>query len=73
MATLLKKCPEALVVPVAVQNTGRFNPRGFFPLSAFTRMSWTTLEPIEPAGRTAEDVVKACEKQIAGFLGQNHA
>ncbi|WP_367914401.1 lysophospholipid acyltransferase family protein [Leadbetterella sp. DM7] len=73
VATLLKKCPGALVVPVAVRNTGRFNPKGLFPLSSFTAMSWTTLDPVEPAGRTPEDVVADCEKQIAGFLGQNPA
>lgn len=73
VATLLKKCPEALVVPIAIRNTGRFNPKGFFPLTSFTAMSWNTLEPIEPAGRTAEDVVKNCESRIAAFLGQNPA
>lgn len=71
VATLLKKCPEALVVPLAIQNTGRFNPHGFFPLTSFTHMAWTTLEPIEPAGKTPEEVVKSCEEQIAGFLDQN--
>lgn len=73
VATLLKKCPEALVVPVAIRNTGRFNPKGFFPLSSFTSMSWNTLVPLEPAGKTAEEVVKACKNQIADFLGQNQA
>lgn len=71
VATLLKKCPEALVVPVAVRNTGRFNPKGFFPLTSFTAMSWTTLDPIEPAGIAPEEVVKACESRITAFLGQN--
>ncbi|MCD8538778.1 MAG: 1-acyl-sn-glycerol-3-phosphate acyltransferase [Leadbetterella sp.] len=71
VATLLKKCPEALVVPVAIRNTGKFNPRGFFPLTSFTAMSWTTLQPMEPKGSTAEDVVNACKNQIAVFLGQN--
>lgn len=73
VATLLKKCPEAVVVPVAIRNTGRFNPKGFFPLRAFTAMSWTTLAPIEPAGINAEDVVKTCKDRIAAFLDQNPA
>lgn len=73
VATLLKKCPGALVVPIAIRNTGRFNPKGFFPLVSFTPMSWTTLQPIEPKGLPAEEVVKACETQIAAFLGQNPA
>lgn len=71
VATLLKKCPEALVVPIAIRKTGRFNPKGFFPLTSFTAMSWTALAPMEPAGIAPEEVVKICESRIAGFLSQN--
>ncbi len=71
VATLLKKCPDALVVPIAIRNTGRFNPAGGFPLRAFTPMSWTTLAPVERAGRTAEEIVKDCETRIGDFLTQN--
>lgn len=68
VATLLKKCPEALVVPVAIRNTSKFNPKGVFPLTSFSRMSWNTLNVIDPKGKSAEEVVKACEKQIGTFL-----
>lgn len=71
VATLLKKCPEALVVPIAIINTGKFNPKGFFPLTSFTRMSWNTLEVINPKEKTAEEVVKMCEQQIADFLSKS--
>jgi 1-acyl-sn-glycerol-3-phosphate acyltransferase len=70
VAVLLKKAPSALVVPIAIQGTGRFNPRKMFPLRSFTRMSWTVLPGIEPTGQTAEAVVKQAEEAIARVLGQ---
>jgi 1-acyl-sn-glycerol-3-phosphate acyltransferase len=68
VATLLKKCPGADVVPIAIINTGKFNPTGIFPLRSFTNMSWTTLEPIETKGKSAEEIVGEAEKQIGDFL-----
>lgn len=68
VAVLLKKAPSALVVPIAIEGTGRFNPRKMFPLRSFTRMSWTVLPGIEPAGQTAEAVVKQAEEAIARVL-----
>jgi 1-acyl-sn-glycerol-3-phosphate acyltransferase len=60
VATILKKCPEALIVPIAINNSWKVN----LPPSAFVRMTWEVLEPIEPAGRTAEQVVKQAEDMI---------
>ena len=68
VATLLKKCPEAAVVPIALNNTGKFNPKGIFPLTSFTKMSWNTLSPIERTGKTPEEIVMEAEKQINDFL-----
>lgn len=68
VATLLKKCPGADVVPIAVVNTGKFNPKGIFPLTSFTKMSWATLTPIHTKGKTAEEIVAESEKQISDFL-----
>ena len=71
VATLLKKSPGALVVPIAIKNTGKFNPKGMYPLGCFTAMSWNTLEVIDPAGCTPEEVVRKCEERISVFLEQN--
>ncbi len=68
VSTLLKRCPDALVVPIAIQNTGKFNPTGVFPLRSFTRMAWNTLEPIESKGKTSEEIVTLAEAQIRDFL-----
>jgi 1-acyl-sn-glycerol-3-phosphate acyltransferase len=43
---------------------------GQFPLSTFIAMSWEVLAPIEPAGRTADEVVAESESAIKAALGQ---
>ncbi len=68
LASLIKRAPSALVVPVAISGTGRFNPKGLFPLRSFTQMTWVTLSPIEPKDFTAEEITAECEKQIRDFL-----
>lgn len=68
LMALLKKCPDALVVPVVIQGTGRFNPKGLFPLTSFTRMTWTVLPGIEPAGQTPEVIVQRAQEAIAEEL-----
>ena len=70
VATLLKRAPNALVVPIAVRGTGHFNPTGLFPLTSFSRMSWQVLPGIEPANRSVDDVVQLARKMIARELGQ---
>ncbi|UFH54201.1 1-acyl-sn-glycerol-3-phosphate acyltransferase [Spirosoma sp. KNUC1025] len=69
VATLLKRAPSALVVPIAIRGTRSFNPKGLFPLTSFSRMSWTVLPGIEPAGQTPEEVVRAAQEAIGAELG----
>jgi 1-acyl-sn-glycerol-3-phosphate acyltransferase len=64
IATILKKVPDVLVVPIAINNSWRMVRYGFFPLNTFIRMSWEVLAPIEPQGRTAEEVVAQAEASI---------
>lgn len=71
VATLLKRAPNALVVPIAIRGTGHFNPKGLFPLTSFSKMSWTVLPGIEPAGRTPDEVVQQSRAAIAEELGHS--
>ena len=70
VATLLKRAPNALVVPIAIRGTGYFNPTGLFPLTSFSRLSWQVLPGIEPANRSADEVVQLARTMIAHELGQ---
>ena len=64
IATILKKVPHALVVPVAIRNSWKMVRYGQFPLNTFIPMSWEVLPPIDPQGRPAEEVVAEAETAI---------
>ena len=64
VATLLKKNPEALVVPVAIRNSYQMVKYGMFPLRPFTPMSWEVLNPIDTTSLNAEEIVKKAEEII---------
>jgi 1-acyl-sn-glycerol-3-phosphate acyltransferase len=71
VATILKKCPEALLVPLAIDNSWRMVQYGFFPLSAMEHITLKVLEPIEPSSGNAEEVVLKAENAIRSALGQS--
>jgi 1-acyl-sn-glycerol-3-phosphate acyltransferase len=62
---LLKKAPNALVVPIAIKGNNKFDPKGgLFPLVSFSKLSWTVLEPIEPKGKTGEEIANLAHEAI---------
>jgi len=68
VATLLKRAPDSLIVPVAINGTGAFNPKGIFPLKSFSDLSWTALPGIEPAGKKVEDILSEAQAAIQKVL-----
>lgn len=64
LAILLKKTPNALLVPIAIQGNNKLNPKGFFPLVSFSKLSFTSLPPIEPLNRPIEEIVSEIENII---------
>ena len=70
---LLKKCPDALIVPIAINNLLKFNPKGFFPLTSFTKLSWTSLKVIDPSNKTVDDVVAEAKAEIQQCLDEQNA
>ena len=71
VATLLKKCPNALIVPLAIKNTGIFNPKGIFPVRSFTSMEFRSLKAFEPVGLDAQTVADKAKSQIEAHLFPN--
>ncbi|HZX58462.1 MAG TPA: lysophospholipid acyltransferase family protein [Mucilaginibacter sp.] len=70
VATLLKKCPEALLVPIAIKNSWKMVRYGQYPLDTFIAMSWEVLTPIEPDKRPADELVAEAEASIRKTLNQ---
>lgn len=68
VATLLKKVPNALIVPIAINGSWKLVQYGKFPLSAGQKITWEVLEPIEPEKKTMEEIVAAAEESIIKAL-----
>jgi 1-acyl-sn-glycerol-3-phosphate acyltransferase len=68
IATILKKCPEALLVPIAIKDSWKMIRYGLYPLNSFTTMTWTVLEPIEPGKTPVEELVLQAENRIREAL-----
>ncbi|GAA4783803.1 lysophospholipid acyltransferase family protein [Olivibacter ginsenosidimutans] len=64
IATILKKVPHALIVPIVINNSWKMVRYGSFPLNTFIAMRWEVLKPIEPEGLSAEEIVKKAEAAI---------
>lgn len=63
IATLLKKNPDALIVPIAINGSYEMTKNGF-PFNPFVKMSWEVLEPIDKTGKTLEEIVLDAENKI---------
>lgn len=70
IATLLKKVPNALIVPIAIENSWKLVQYGTFPLSFGEKIRWTVLKPIHSTGKNPEEVTEEAEKAIRQKLGQ---
>jgi 1-acyl-sn-glycerol-3-phosphate acyltransferase len=70
IATLLKKVPNALIVPIAIENSWKMVQYGTFPLSFGEKIRWTVLKPIDSTGKNPEEVTQEAEQAIRKKLGQ---
>lgn len=69
IATLLKVVPNALIVPIAIENSWKIVKYGTYPLRVGEQLRWTVLTPIEPAGKLPENVVMEAELSIKKIVG----
>lgn len=68
VATILKKCPNALLVPVAIKNSWKVVRYGYFPINTFIKVTVEVLEPIEPEKRPVDELVKEVEDRIKAVV-----
>lgn len=72
IATLLKVVPDALLVPIAIENSWKIVRYGMFPLTVGNPIKWTVLDPIDKTDKNAEEIVLAAENEIRAKLGQTN-
>ena len=71
IAAILKKCPQALLVPIAIKNSWKMVRYGPFPLGTFIAMRWEVLQPIDAASAPMAELVSRAEREIKRALGQD--
>ncbi len=64
VATLLKKVPNALVVPIAIKGSWELTQFGNYPLRFGQGMSFTVLGVMDQADKTQEQIVEEAERLI---------
>lgn len=64
IATLIKKNPKALIVPIAITGSYDMVKYGGFPLRPLTPLHWEVLEPIKTEGLTLEEIVQLAEDTV---------
>ena len=68
VAALLKKCPEALLVPVAIKDSWKMIRYGLYPMNTFTPMTWQVLEPVEPGKTPVDELMQQMENSIRAVV-----
>nr|WP_121269681.1 lysophospholipid acyltransferase family protein [Pedobacter schmidteae] len=71
IATLLKVVPDALIVPIAIENSWKLVQYGSYPLSFGEKLKWTVLPPLSTADKNPEQIVLEAENAIRLKLGQH--
>ena len=69
VATLLKSAPNALVVPIAIENSWKIVRYGSYPLTTGNAIKWTVLKPIDPTEQLPNDTTIKAENEIRATLG----
>lgn len=70
IATLLKIASNALVVPIAIENSWKIVKYGNYPLTLGNAIKWTVLQPINMTDKSPDEIVLAAELAIRAKLNQ---
>ena len=72
--TLLQAVPDAVIIPIYVQNSWKLMQDGFWPVPVGIPLRWQMLEPINCRDLSGEEVVAQLESQMhmaSALVGRN--
>ena len=70
MAALLKKCPDALVVPISIKGTRELQIGKSYPLKSFCNLEWEVLQPIDPKKIKIDELMTEARNSIIESLSK---
>lgn len=68
IAGLLKKSPDAVIIPIAIEGTGAMVANKFYRIKAFKKVKWSVLEPFPADGLGYEAITLKCRNMIKDKL-----
>lgn len=71
LKVLIENIPNALIVPVSINNSWKVIRYGSFPLSAGERITFYVHSPIDPVGKTFEEVFALTEKAVKSRINES--
>lgn len=66
--TLLKAAPSAVIVPFVIKGNSNLQPNKSLLMQLGVRLQYTVLEPIEPNGKSPEEIISQTENLIRKSL-----
>lgn len=64
LKVLLKYMPTAVVVPVTINHAWKLQAKGWFPMPFGVQPTWTVHAPVEPGGKSPEELIAEVERII---------
>jgi 1-acyl-sn-glycerol-3-phosphate acyltransferase len=71
ISTLLRAAPSAVIVPFVIDGHSELMTKGYFPLKFGQRISYTVLDPVEPANQSVDDLVNIIRESIVKTMEMN--
>jgi len=68
IAVLVKKNPNAWIIPVAIKNTGNLEANKYYRIKGFKKVSWAVLEPFKANEESIGSIAKKCHDLIKAQL-----
>ena len=69
--TLLRAAPSAVIIPFVIDGHSQLTRKGLFPLQFGQKISYTVLDPVEPAHQPIEELVAHIRDLIEQKLQKN--
>jgi len=68
ISALLRATPSAVIMPFVIDGHSQLLQHGYFPLNFGQKITYTVLDPVEPAGETVEELVTRLQGSIETAL-----
>jgi 1-acyl-sn-glycerol-3-phosphate acyltransferase len=65
LRTLVENCPNAIIVPLSIENSWQLQKYGMFPLPLGLKIRFKVHQPIEANVHTFEQIFEHCHSEIA--------